>query len=263
VSRPQIEAVLFDLGETLLTFGRLNRDRLFSEAVERSYRYLTEHGQPVGSFRAYRLFYLWGIRWAVFKSWMTGNDFNSLQLLQEYGRKRGFTLSESQWEELNWQWYSGLADVCRVPEGTAEALKNMKRMGLKLGMLSNTFIHKCSLERHLLQQGMLDFLPVRLYTYEYPWRKPDARIFREAARQIQVDCKHIIYVGDRIDNDVVGARKVGMLPVLVRAYTNETKKIPSDTAYIDRIADLPEWITDHCFVLKNEDEIQQREPSLP
>lgn len=263
MSKPEIKAVLFDLGETLLTFGRLNRSLLFSEAVERSYRYLTEHGQPVGSFGAYRLFYWWGLRWAVLKSWITGNDFNSLQLLKEYGRKRGFTLSESQWEELNWQWYLGLCDVCRVTEGTRQALESLQQMGLKLGLLSNTFIHKSSLERHLRQHGLLDFLPVRVYTYEYPWRKPDERIFKEAAQQIRIDCDNIIYVGDRVDNDVVGARKVGMLPVLVRAYTNETREIPSDVAYIDCIAELPEWIKNNCFIKKIDNEIQQHQPSLP
>lgn len=254
----RIEAVLFDLGETLLKFGRLNRGRLFAEAAQRSYRYLNELSQPVGSYRTYRLFYLWGIRWFVFKSWITGNDFNSLQLLKDYGRKRDFTLSENQWEELNWRWYQGLADVSCVPEGTAEALQKLRQMGLKLGMLSNTFIHKCSLERHLQQKGLLDFLPVRLYTYEYPWRKPDERIFREAARKIGVDSRKIIYVGDRIDNDVLGARKVGMLPVLVRAYTNEGKKIPADVPYIDLVAQLPEWIRKNSL-LKEDNCIKQQE----
>ncbi len=242
MSERRIEAVLFDLGETLLTFGRMDRDRLFAEAVDRSYAYLKEQSQPVGSYGAYRLFYLWGIRWHVFKSWVTGNDFDSLELLKEYGRKRSFTLSDAQWEELNWQWYKGLADVGGAPDGTKDMLQRLQQMGLKLGLLSNTFIHKSSLERHLQQAGLLDYLPVRLYTYDYPWRKPDERIFREGAKKIGVDCEKIIYVGDRIDNDVVGARKVGMLPVLVKAYTNRNKTIPVDVAFINSLAELPEMI---------------------
>ena len=242
MSKRRIEAVLFDLGETLLKFGRLDRNKLFSESVARSYAYLKEQSQPVGSFGAYRLFYLWGIRYHVFKSWLTGNDFNSLQLLKDYGRRKGFTLSEAQWEEYNWQWYKGLADLGGVVDGTADTLGKLQQMGLKLGMLSNTFIHKSSLERHMQQAELVDHLPVRLYTYDYPWRKPDVRIFKEAAAAIGVDCEKIIYVGDRIDNDVVGARKAGMLPVLIKAYTNENKNIPADIAFIGTINDLPEMI---------------------
>jgi HAD superfamily hydrolase (TIGR01549 family) len=242
VGERRIEAVLFDLGETLLKFGRLDRKRLFAEAVQRTYAYLQEHKQPVGAFAAYRLYYLWGIRWHVFKSWVTGKDFNSLQLLKNYGRKKGFTLSDGQWEELNWQWYKPLADLGGVMAGTKETLEKLRRMGLKLGMLSNTFIHKSSLERHLRQGGLIDYLPVRLYTYEFPWRKPDVRIFQEAARKIGVACEKIMYVGDRIDNDVVGASQAGMLPVLLKAYTNEKKSIPADVAFIETMTDLPELI---------------------
>ena len=75
-----------------------------------------------------------------------------------------------------------------VPDGAKDMLQKLQQMGLKLGVLSNTFIHKSSLERHLQANGLLDYLPVRLYTYEYPWRKPDERIFREGAQKIGVDC---------------------------------------------------------------------------
>ncbi|MBL7215586.1 MAG: HAD family hydrolase [Phycisphaerae bacterium] len=242
MSKRRIEAVLFDLGETLLKFGRLDRDRLFAEAVQRSYAYLKGQSQPVGSYWAYRLFYLWGIRWHVLKSWLTGNDFDSLELLKEYGRKKGFTLSDAQWEELNWQWYKPLADLGGVVAGTKDTLQELQQMGLKLGMLSNTFIHKSSLERHMQADGLADYLPVRLYTYEFPWRKPDVRIFKKAAAAIGVDCEKIIYVGDRIDNDVVGAQKAGMLPVLIKAYTNQNKTIPADIAAIETIIELPEMI---------------------
>ena len=260
MNKRRIEAVLFDLGETLLKFGRLDRDRLFAEAVQRSYVYLKEQLQPVGSLRAYRLFYLWGIRYNVLKSWLTGNDFNSLELLKNYGRKKGFTLSDAQWEELNWQWYKGLADSSGVIAGTKDTLARLKQMGLKLGMLSNTFIHKSSLDRHIQQAGLVDDLPVRLYTYEFPWRKPDVRIFKEAAAAIGVDCEKIIYVGDRIDNDVVGAQKAGMLPVLIKAYTNENKTIPADVAYIESITDLPEMIEKIACIDKTNCKTEHGEP---
>ena len=203
------------------------------------------------------MFFWWGLRWSVFKSWLTGNDFNSLQQLKEYGRKRGFTLSEAQWEELNWRWYAGLADIGGVSPQTVETLRILRDKGLKLGMLSNTFIHKSSLERHLAQTGLLDYLPVRLYTYEFPWRKPDERIFRQAAEAVGAACDRIIYVGDRIDNDVIGARKVGMLPVLIRAYTNENKRMPRDVAFIDSLAELPNVIDQNCHLQTPNTEAEQ------
>ncbi len=260
MSKQRIEAVVFDLGETLLTFGRLDRNKLFAEAVDRSYAYLKEHSQPVGSYRSYRLFYLWGIRWHVFKSRLTGNDFDSLDLLKQYGRRKGFTLSQDQWEELNWQWYKGLAEIGSAGTGAKDALKRLEQMGLKLGLLSNTFIHKSSLERHLAQDGLLEHFPLRLYTYDYPWRKPDVRIFNVTAEKIGIDSDKIVYVGDRIDNDVKGASKAGMLPVLIKAYTNENKKIPADTLCIESLAELPELIEKNCYIDTVHNESDDRRP---
>lgn len=235
----RIEAVLFDLGETLLNFGRLDRAALFEEAVSRSYSYLKELAQPVGSLGAYRRIHIWGIRWHLLKSWLTGDDFNSLELLKAYGRKRGFTLSDQQWEELNWQWYVGLSRKGAVEKDTAQTLRNLQDMGLKLGLLSNTFVHKSSLERHLQQEGLLELLPVRVYSYEFPFRKPDVRIFSAAADRMGIPAHRTVYVGDRMDNDVKGALAAGMLPILKKAYTNRDKPVPADIACIERIAELP------------------------
>lgn len=253
-----IEAVLFDLGETLLTFGKLDTSRLSAEAVRRSYNYLKECSQPVGPFWAYRLSHLWGMRYHVLKSSLTGNDFDSLELIKHYGKRKGFDLTDAQWEELNWKWYETLYEIGQVESEIVESLNKLREMGLKVGLLSNTFIHKSSLERHMAEAGFLECLSPRLYTYQYPWRKPDSRIFRAAAESIGIACENIIYVGDRIDNDVEGATKVGMLPIMKTAYTNKGKTPPAGTNVINKISELPELIANICEVKK-----KVTEPKVP
>ncbi|MEN8126571.1 MAG: HAD family hydrolase [Planctomycetota bacterium] len=246
MAKRQIKAVLFDLGETLLTFGRLDRSRISALAARRAYDYLKELDQPIGSFAIYRLFYTWGMRWHVFKSWMTGNDFNSLEVLKKFGRR--LTLSDEQWLEVNWRWYETLTGYGKVVDGSAAALRELTEMGLKIGLLSNTFVHKSCLEKHMANEGLLEYLPVRMYSYEFPWRKPDVRIFQAAADKIDVAADKIVYVGDRIDNDVNGAAKAGMLPILVRAYTNESKTIPAGVNYIKDHTELVDMIRQQCEI---------------
>ena len=248
MSKRQIEAVIFDLGETLLNFGRLDRAALFDKALHCSYSYLKELSQPVGSFRMYRLFHMWGIRWHLLKSWITGHDFDSLELLKAYGHKRNFHLDEAQWEELNWRWYQGLSEVGQVEPGTADALQELGDMGLKVGLLSNTFVHKSCLERHLKREGLLRFLPERFYSYDFNYRKPDVRIFQEVAQKMDIAAERTIYVGDRVDNDVKGSLVAGMLPVLKKAYTNENTKIPECTQQITTISELPALVRRMCEI---------------
>lgn len=248
MSKRQIEAVIFDLGETLLNFGRLDRGILFDRALRCSYGYLKEQSQPVGSFRMYRFFHTWGIRWHLLKSWITGDDFDSLELLKNYGRKRNFHLDQAQWEELNWRWYQGLSEVGQVEPGTADALQALGDMGLKVGLLSNTFVHKSCLERHLEDEGLLQFLPERFYSYDFDYRKPDVRIFQDVAQKMDIAAERMIYVGDRVDNDVKGSLAAGMLPVLKKAYTNENTKIPEHTQQITTISELPGLIRRICEI---------------
>ncbi|MHC5119671.1 MAG: HAD family hydrolase [Planctomycetota bacterium] len=260
LSKRHIEAVLFDLGETLLNFGRLDRAQLFNDAVRQSYNYLQGLSQPVGSYRAYRRLHIWGLRWHLLRSWITGDDFNSLELLKSYGKKKGFTLSQTQWEELNWQWYRCLSPLGQVEPGTADALRQLHAMGLKVGLLSNTFVHKSSLERHLKDAGLLDLLTVRMYSYEFKFRKPNVRIFQEAARQMGVAAEQAIYVGDRMDYDVKGSMAAGMLPVLKKAYTNKTLKIPKHLHRINTIDELPGLIRRICEIPATPDASIQEQP---
>ncbi|OQY07385.1 MAG: hypothetical protein B6I25_02015 [Planctomycetales bacterium 4572_13] len=258
MSKRQIEAVIFDLGETLLNFGRLDKDAFFDKALLDSYDYLKELLQPVGSYRAYRFFHKWGIRWHLLRSWMSGNDFDSLELLKGYGQKRGFHLDESQWEELHWRWYQGLSEVAQIEPGTANALHQLSGMGLKIGLLSNTFVHKSCLERHLESEGLLRYLPDRFYSYDFDYRKPDVRIFQEVADKMGVAAERTIYVGDRVDNDVEGSLAAGMLPVLKKAYTNEKTKTPASVQKITTIAELPELIRQMCKIPCSQEKIKQQ-----
>lgn len=260
MNKRRIDAVIFDLGETLLNFGRLNKSILFEDAVRNSYNYLKELSAPVDSYRLYRFFHLWGIRWHLLRSWITGNDFNSLELLASYGRKRNFDLTDTQWEELNWRWYQGLSELGQIEPGTAKALKELSDMGLRVGLLSNTFVHKCCLERHLEDEGLLQYLPQRYYSYDFDYRKPDLRIFQDVAEKMDIPAERMIYVGDRMDNDVNGSLTAGMLPVLKKAYTNENAKIPEQTLRIATIDELPGLIQRHCEIAHLQEKTEKPQP---
>ncbi|MBP8303547.1 MAG: HAD family hydrolase, partial [Phycisphaerae bacterium] len=43
--------------------------------------------------------------------------------------------------------------------------------------------------------GFLRFLPVRLYPYQFPYRKPDPRIFQVAADRLGERIDDVFYVG--------------------------------------------------------------------
>ncbi len=235
----KIKAVLFDLGETLVNFGKINTGRLFRQGARLSYDFLKSCGQPVGNFQYYCWRNLLALRIRDLLSNITKNDFNSLALLRGIGIKKGIRLDGQKWRQFAWLWYEPLSKIATTEPKIKETLTALKNSGLKLGIVSNTFVNGCSLEKHLQQIGILDFFTVRLYSYEFDFRKPDTRIFKAAAEKIGEVSENILYVGDRIDKDIRPALRSGMQAVLKTAYTNAGKKIPKGAWKINQLSELP------------------------
>ena len=242
MANKKIKAVLFDLGETLLTFGKVNKPQIYGQGAASTYDFLKSQGQPVGSFRRYYWHNLLLLRIKHWLSCITGNDFDALALLKKSGTKNGMKLSEQQWRHMVWLWYEPLSKVGKTELKTKETLTTLAKSGLKLGIVSNTFVNAYSLDKHLEQLGILNFFPVRLYSYQFDFRKPDARIFRAAAERIGEMFENILFVGDHINKDVKAAAKNGMHAVLKAAYTNAGKKTPSGVVKITKLAELPALI---------------------
>jgi len=235
----KIKAVLFDLGETLVNFGKVNTGRLFLQGAKLSYDFLKSCGQPVGNFKYYCCRNLIAMRIRYLLSNITKKDFNSLALLRDKGTKKGIHLDKQQWRHFAWLWYEPLSKVATTEPDIKETLTALKNSGLKLGIVSNTFVSASSLEKHLEQVGILNFFAVRIYSYEFDFRKPDVRIFKVAAERIGEALENILYVGDRIDKDIRPAIRNGMQAALKTAYTNTGKKTPRGAWKINQLSELP------------------------
>jgi HAD superfamily hydrolase (TIGR01549 family) len=235
----RIKALLFDLGETLLNFGKVNTGRLFRQGARLSYDFLKSAGQPVGSFNYYCWRNLISLHIRCWISNIVGRDFDALALFKKAGAKRGVRLDDQQWRHLAWLWYEPLYKAGKAEPKTKETLATLRNSGLKLGIVSNTFVHGSSLEKHLKDLSLLDFFPVRLYSYEFGFRKPDTRIFKIASQKIGEAVENIMFVGDRIDKDIKPALKAGMHAILKAAYTNDGKKTPKGAWKISQLSELP------------------------
>jgi putative hydrolase of the HAD superfamily len=234
-----IKAVLFDLGDTLIDFGKLRTARLFHDAARTSHAYLHEQNQPGGVFIWYFLRNLFHLRVRYFLSNVTGRDFDALELLQTVSGRKGVRLSDEQWEHIAWLWYEPLTKIATVEPDLRETLTALKQQGLKMGIVSNTFVNLTSLDRHMREMGILDFFPMRMYSYEFHIRKPDRRIFRIAAERIGEPPEQIAFVGDRISRDILPALDCGMTAVLKDAYTNTGLPTPLGAIRIQLLSELP------------------------
>jgi HAD superfamily hydrolase (TIGR01509 family) len=211
--KPQLQGILFDLGDTILNFGKVDVKALFEQGARRAYAYLERIGQPLPPFAKFHRRQLWSIRWSYLVSHFTRREFNSLELMKSIARKMGQRLSPQQADELAWQWYEPLSEQATLDPGTRELLGKWKRVGLGMGIVSNTFVPAVVLDRHLEQHGLLDLFPVRIYSCDVGHRKPHRKIFRQALREANLEADKTLFVGDSLRADIDGANRAGLIPV--------------------------------------------------
>lgn len=85
-------------------------------------------------------------------------------------------------------------------------LEKIKTMGLVIGCISNTQSIR-QVPENLKHYGILKYFDLIVLSSQYGHRKPDPSIFYFAARQANLPTSSCIYVGDKINRDVLGAKR--------------------------------------------------------
>ncbi len=97
-------------------------------------------------------------------------------------------------------------------DDTLPALKALKKRGLTLGLISNVDMDVDSLCREL---GLSPYLDLTVTSGEVGADKPEPPIFLAALERSGAKANEAMHVGDQYDSDVMGARGVGINPVLI------------------------------------------------
>lgn len=105
------------------------------------------------------------------------------------------------------------APFCIVRKEAKYVLETLRSMGLKLGIVSNSPINFH--ESVLTRSGLRKYIDVIVVSCDVGYRKPHSEIFRIALNALGVDPHHAIYVGDVPQIDIPGAKKLGMITVLM------------------------------------------------
>lgn len=85
-------------------------------------------------------------------------------------------------------------------------LEKIKAMGLMIGCISNTQSLR-QVPESLKHYGIFEYFDMIVLSSQYGRRKPDPSIFYYAARQANLPTSSCIYVGDKINRDVLGAKR--------------------------------------------------------
>lgn len=239
-----INAVLFDLGDTLINYDRVNVNRALQIAARLTYDYLTGRYGPerIGPFRHYRRRNLHALRLRYFWSQFTNREFDALALFRRQLLRMGLTPTDAELSELARLWYQPVAAHAWTEPALADHLARLRDMNLQLALVSNTFSPPFVLDEQLQAFGLLDFFPVRVYSSVSVVRKPHPRIFQAALDQLNVPAAQAVMVGDKLREDVRGARGAGLRAIFKRGPLNHHHRRHRDIPVVDAIEQVPSLI---------------------
>ena len=132
--------------------------------------------------------------------------------------------------------FMGLDRYCAA--GVPDAIRALKSRGIKVAVLSDY-----PTEAKLEAAGLGD-LPwdLTMDAEELGALKPASATFEMAAERLGEDLSRLVYVGDRADTDIEGAKAVGMHAVQVKRFM---KRVSQEAdAVVDSAVELPSVLSD-------------------
>ena len=211
-----IRAVLFDYGDTLVE-GTRPDDEIMQAALEKAFRVFKRNGLEMDSAafaeRDREVFSRYAEIEAAEKrdipDLLKCRELAGLVLAKLPPMKRAMVATEA-----NVAFWNQVAGCYRLRTGAVSSLRRLKAMGRLMAIISNHH-DGGALRRHLVALKISPYFSGVLASSELHYRKPDSRIFRLCAAMLSVDPSESVFVGDSPVNDIVGAKRAGMLTIMI------------------------------------------------
>ena len=123
--------------------------------------------------------------------------------------------------------------------GVREAIETIAG-SYKLGVISDAIFSPGRVLRQIVgHYGLLEHFDHFVFSDEIGCSKPDARMFEDAARGLDVEPGELVHLGDRGQKDIDGPHQVGAHGVLIRVACDRGGPDTTADAICDDYADLP------------------------
>lgn len=206
-----MQAFIFDLYNTLID---IHTDEHREQTWEPVVDYFAEHGMRTsaqrlsdGYDRYWRLF----LERAQAERRYSYPECDAVAVFESMARgERGKLTREQAAEALKIMRRASIVRM-RLFDGTLELLRELKRRGASVYLLSNA--QSAFTPDEIAECGLSDMFDGVMLSSDYGVRKPDPEYFGLLIDKYGIDVKKAVMVGDDMQNDVYGAQRLGMTGV--------------------------------------------------
>ena len=238
---PMVKAIGFDLFGTLVLQERFS----FDQCLDALYSSLQCSGFPlekdtfVPTYRQVN-------RRFMDQTMVDGRETHNRLWVAATLQALGYAVdpSDARVDEAVAAYFEPFVRSCQLIPGTYDMLTSL--MGrYRLGLVSN-FTHPPAVEQILARVGLEQFFDEIIISGRLGIRKPHPAIFSELSRRLALAPEEIVFVGDELQADIVGAQKAGMHTVWM-TYRQQHER-PSPLGQFLGMSEAAEGICPHHVV---------------
>ena len=169
------------------------------------------------------------------------HNYDGWKRICEYLTETGIFPQMPDWRMICGYWQRKIAESGAKYPFTEPVLDELRRRGLKLGLITNgQWEYQTGKVKGL---GLWDAFDCVLVGCDPATAKPHPDLFLEMARRLGRECGELIYVGDNPVKDVDAARRAGYVPVWVRTLGDwRYPEVPRAECEVDTVAEIPALI---------------------
>ena len=231
---PNVDAVLFDYGRTLVTFDYPTEELLavlerFRPRIERAL------GAPAPAADALLRDVLMPL-----EEHIDSPDENEVTYTDVYRAtwlQAGLDLPGELLHEILDAEQQCWDRAVRVDRDAVRVLSWLKEQGIKRAVCSNAPVPPEMMHRQLGSNGIAQLMDVVLFSSQFGRRKPAPEIYGAALEAVGVTADRALFVGDRVREDYEGPRAIGMRAVICTAHATEMP--PEGVPTIASLVELP------------------------
>jgi putative hydrolase of the HAD superfamily len=176
---------------------------------------------------------------AILQDWMLWDEkgnINKQHIVKMLKEKYQIDFTHEDFDAL---WDGSLWKYCVPFPDTRQTLDYLKPK-YKLGIITNG--PSQGQRNKLIQAGLDSYFNMDhvVVSGDYPYQKPDKRLFLQACSNLQVTPQESVYVGDIYPNDVLGSYLAGMTPIWL--WTAGKRKQSTDILTIHKLSELKELL---------------------
>lgn len=217
LARKAIEAVVFDLDDTLIDWSRKRHTMGQASRVhlDKVHDYLSAKSHKLPDkdtfFEQYQETIIQGWQKAK-KTWKSVSFGNVLSCC--------FANLELEVEQIDMGAVLRAFDWKPVPgvdvyEDTIPVLKTLHEQGYKIGLVTNSMMPMWMRDIELRAFNLINYFDARITSGDTGHIKPHPAIYERILRMLDTEPERAVFVGDRPANDILGANKVGLITVLM------------------------------------------------